>query len=263
MKLTHENYFSKEASTEYMSASQYKDFAGSLGRKGCEAQAMAKIRGEWQQEMTTPLLVGSYVDAHFEGSLPMFKAKYPEIFTKGGELKSTFKQADDIITRCERDPLFMRYMGGQKQLIFIGEMFGTKWKCKVDSYDPDKSIVDLKVMKSIGETKWVRDYGSISFVEFWGYDIQGAIYQEIVRQNVGKTLPFFIAAASKEKYTDIEIIGFLQSNLSDMLSLVQSNIDRVLQVKRGEVEADRCEICDYCKFSKVLTAPVHYSRLVR
>ena len=48
--LTAENYFSPEMSKHYMSVSQYKDFLK------CEAMAMAKINGEYQQEYTAALL---------------------------------------------------------------------------------------------------------------------------------------------------------------------------------------------------------------
>ena len=41
MILTAENYFSKEADREYLSVSQYKKFMGTLGRVGCEAEALA------------------------------------------------------------------------------------------------------------------------------------------------------------------------------------------------------------------------------
>ena len=37
------------------------------------------------------------------------------------------------------------------------------------------------------------------FWKAWGYDIQGAIYQEVVRQNTGILLPFGLAVATKEK----------------------------------------------------------------
>ena len=67
MILTAENYYSQEANREYLSVSQYKDFCGSLGKIPCEAQALAKLNGEWEMEETTSMLVGSYVDAHFEG----------------------------------------------------------------------------------------------------------------------------------------------------------------------------------------------------
>ena len=47
MILTQENYYSKEANEEYLSVSQYKDFCGSVGRLGCEEQALAKISGDY------------------------------------------------------------------------------------------------------------------------------------------------------------------------------------------------------------------------
>lgn len=67
----------------------------------------------------------------------------------------------------------MKYMSGQKQVIMTGELFGAKWKIKIDSYIPDVAIVDLKVMSSITELKWVKDLGYLDFVRYWGYDIQG------------------------------------------------------------------------------------------
>lgn len=87
MILTQENYYSKEANQEYLSVSQYKDFCGTIGRVGCEEQALAKLNGYWEMEKTTALLVGSYVDSHFEGTLDLFKAQNPEIFTKKGRAK--------------------------------------------------------------------------------------------------------------------------------------------------------------------------------
>ena len=150
MILTNENYFSPEASQKYLSVSQYKSFIGTMGQVGCEAQAMAILNGEWQiDDKSTALLVGSYVDAHFEGPLDIFRAKNPEIFKKDGGLKSDYIKADDIINRIERDPLFMQFMSGEKQTIMTADMFGSPWKIKIDSYLKDKAIVDLKVMKSI------------------------------------------------------------------------------------------------------------------
>ena len=87
MILTQENYYSKEANREYLSVSQYKDFCGTIGRVGCEEQALAKLNGYWEMEKTTALLVGSYVDSHFEGTLDLFKAQNPEIFNKKRRVK--------------------------------------------------------------------------------------------------------------------------------------------------------------------------------
>ena len=99
MILTSENYFSPEALTEYFSVSQYKDFVGTMGQRGCEAMALAKMRGEWKPELTKALLIGSYVDAHFEGTLDVFKAQHPEICNKNGELLAAFEHANTVIAR--------------------------------------------------------------------------------------------------------------------------------------------------------------------
>ena len=72
----------------------------------------------------------------------------------------------------------------------IGELFGLPWKIKIDSYLDGIAIVDLKIMSSLTKLEWVRDIGYLDFVRYWGYDIQGAVYQEIVYQNTGKRLPF-------------------------------------------------------------------------
>ncbi len=176
MQLTAENYYSQEANREYMSVSQFKDFAGTYGRLACEFAAMEKLEERWEDEETTALLVGSYVDAYFEGTLEQFKADHPGLFKKDGGLKAEYVKANEIIARIERDKYFMKYMSGQKQVIMTGELFGAKWKIKIDSYIPKVAIVDLKVMASITELKWVKDLGYLDFVRYWGYDIQGAVY---------------------------------------------------------------------------------------
>lgn len=169
MKLTEKNYYSQEADREYMSVSQFKDFVGTYGRLGCEFTAMEKLEGKWEEEETTALMVGSYVDAHFEGTLEKFKAEHPTLFKRDGGLKADYVKANEIIARIERDEYFMKYMSGQKQVIMTGELFGAKWKIKIDSYIPKVAIVDLKVMSSITELKWVKDIGYLDFVRYWGY----------------------------------------------------------------------------------------------
>ena len=50
MQLTAENYYSEEANFEYMSVSQFKDFVGTYGQRGCEFTAMDKIRGAYEED---------------------------------------------------------------------------------------------------------------------------------------------------------------------------------------------------------------------
>lgn len=262
MILTAENYFSKEADREYLSVSQYKKFMGSLGRPGCEASAIAELNGEWEEKKSTALLVGSYVDAHFEGTLDLFKAKNPDIFTKQGILKAEYKRAEEVINRIERDNYFMANMAGQKQVIMTGELFGANWKIKMDSYFPDTLIVDLKCMKSLREDNYVKDYGHMEFIRYWGYDIQAAIYQKIVEINTGNKLPFKIAAASKEEFPDIEVIQVEQSLMDAALAEVEKNVPTILSIKNGEIEPVRCGMCNYCKHTKVLSHSIWSSELL-
>jgi hypothetical protein len=262
MVLTAENYYSKEANKEYMSVSQYKDFAGTYGKMACEFSAVEKLEERWARKKTTPLLVGSYVDSYFEGTLEEFKKENPEIFTQKGELKANYKQAERIIARMERDPMFMQYMSGEKQVIMTGELFGAEWKIKIDSFVRGIAITDLKVMASITKLEWVKDIGYLDFVRYWGYDIQGAIYQEIVYQNTGERPPFYIAAGTKEEEPNIEVIHVTQNYLDEAKHMVEMNMPRILRVKNGEAEPDRCEMCDCCRHTKVLKRPISITNLV-
>ena len=256
MVLTADNYYSDESNRQYMSVSQFKDFNGTYGRIGCEFAAMEKLAGRWNPEPSIALLVGSYVDSYVEGTLDDFKSRNPDIFTAKGELKAHYKKAEEIIARIERDKYFMKYLSGEKQTIMTGDLFGCQWKIKMDSYIPGVAIVDLKVMSSITDLKWVKDIGYLDFVRYWNYDIQGAIYQKIVEINTGKKLPFFIAAVTKETEPDIRIIHVTQNYLDEALLIVESNINRVLMVKNGEVEPDRCDLCDCCKHNRILRRPI-------
>ena len=189
--LTNENYFSLENQMKYMGVSQFKSF------QKCEAMGLAEVTGNYEREKTSALLVGSYVDSHFEGTLDIFKAQNPEIFKRDGTLKSEYIQAESIINRIEQDKLFMDFMSGEKQVIMTGTIEGVPIKIKIDSLHPD-TIVDLKIMRDF-EPIYKAEQGRLPWFEAWRYDLQGAVYQEVIRQNTGKILPFYLAAATKEK----------------------------------------------------------------
>ena len=254
MNLTDENYFSKENNIKYMSASQFKDFLK------CPACAMAKLKEEWKQEKTTALMVGSYVDASYEGTLDIFKAKNPEIFKKDGELKSEYKKAEEIINRLEKDKMFSKYMSGEKQVIMTGEILGVPFKIKIDSFHKDKCIVDLKVMKDM-QSIW-NGKEKENFVEYYGYDIQMAIYQEIVRQNTGKILPTFLCVATKETITDFAILEIDNERLEFVMNaIIKPSLLSINNMKNENAEAYRCEKCEYCKSTKEIKQIINYKDL--
>lgn len=245
MILTNDNYYSDEANFEYMSVSQYKQFLK------CEAAAMAQIRGEWEFPKTTALLVGSYIDSWFEGTLDEFKERNPEIFKKDGSLKADFVQAEQIIEFLKADPIFMYYMSGEKQTIFTGELFGAKWKIKIDSLLPDR-IVDLKIMRSME-----RIMGR-SFVEHWGYDLQMAIYSAIYKISTGKDLDTYLAVATKQTPSDKEIIHIPLWRREELLEDVKRNMPRIIEVKSGKAEPERCCVCEYCRATKKIKGPIDF-----
>lgn len=250
--LTEENYFSPENERKYMGSSQFKRFMA------CEDAALASLMGNIREEQTDALIIGSYVDAHFSGTLDVFMAKHPEIFMKSGGLKAQYRHADYMIQRAERDPLFMKYMSGEKQVIMTGEIAGTPFKIKTDSFHPGKCIVDLKCVKDFRSIWDESSHSRKHFIDYWGYPLQGAVYQEIVRQNTGQKLPFFIAAVTKEKEPDIQVYRIPDEVLADRLSEVITLIPRFRQIKEGKLVPQRCGECRWCRFTKVLTSPVDY-----
>lgn len=262
MKLTDKNYYSNDADMKFLSVSQYKNFYGTFERKGCEYQALAIVRGELKKERTTAMLVGSYVDSYFEGTIDEFKENTPEIFKKDGTLKSEYLKADDMIKRCESDKRFMQYMSGDKQVIMTGELFGFQWKIKMDSYFPDKAIVDLKTVDDIYKPVFCDGVGKLDFIRAKGYDFQLAIYQKIVELNTGKQLPCYIAAVDKTKSPAIEIIGLKQSELdAALIGINEGNVARIVKLKSGEIEPDKCGRCDWCKTNKIIDKPISLMEL--
>lgn len=253
-KITTSNYYSPEANRDYWSVSQFKAF------ERCEAAAVAELNGLYQREKTTALLVGSYVDAYFAGELEEFRQSTPEIFnSRTGELKADYRNADALIKRLLADPVMVDYLvKGEKQKIFTAELFGAMWKIKTDVWT-DERIVDLKVVRNY-EPIFETGFGWRHFIEYWGYDVQGAVYQRVeqIANNRPEPLPFFIASITKESEPEPELWAFDQSALDAALGKVQALLPRFQLVKKGIIEPTRCERCEWCKRTKRINAPKIY-----
>ena len=257
MRINAENYYSPEANKMFWSYSQFKAF------DNCEACGLAQSLGLYEREETDALLIGSYVDAHFSGEEDAFIAGHADkMFTRNGELYAKFAHATRMIQRVESEPVMMDYLEGEKQVIMSAELFDVQWKIKMDIYNsigPNKRIVDFKTVKDF-EPVYRDGFGKVHFIEAWGYDIQGAIYQKIEQLVTGRSepLPYFIAAVTKEKVPDIDIWQLPQHVLDTALKVVESKIDRFDLVKNGDIEPRRCGKCDYCKITKRLKEPTIY-----
>lgn len=260
--LNEENYYTLEADKAYCSASQFLDIVGRPSIPGCEARAMAKLNGEYEEETTKSMLIGSILDTlwelrdmPYEEKLKIIWQRFPEcVSSKGttkGDLKVDYKKAVDLYKRTLQDDLFCQFMSGEKQVIMTGEIEGLPFKIKMDSYIPDKAIVDLKTTKdaSMNFRNYIQDSGNWeTFYRSYGYDIQLAIYREIVRQNTGKTLRCYIAAIDKKDHPLPQIIELTPKLLDAALETVKANIPTIKMLKAGEIKAPcRCEVCDYCR----------------
>lgn len=233
MKINDETYYCREANRVFWSVSQYKDFCK------CEAMAMAKIRGEYEQPMTKAMLIGTLVDRWFEGTLDKLRQESPNIFyCRNGALRAEFRKADEIIRRVQQDGRFMQFMSGEKQKILTFEMFGAPWKMKMDSFVEDICITDLKV---------VQNFKSLAF---WRYDLQGAVYVEGVDACGYGRLPFYLAAVTKETVPNLDIFQIDQPTIGMALREIAGNMPRFIAVKAGWEEPHYCGVCDYCKSVK-------------
>lgn len=249
MILTSTNYYSPESNAAHWSVSLFKAF------DKCEASGLAQVKGEYEREQTDALLFGSYVDAYFSDELDEFiKYNGDKMFTRSGNLYAKFERANEIIDVVKAQPLMMEFLKGEKQVIMTADLFGVSWKIKMDVYQPGKRIVDFKTVKDF-KPIYKEGFGYMDWISYWGYDIQGAIYQKVVELNTGEKLPFYLNAVTKEPVPDKDVIQIPQHVLDTALKIVEAKIDRFDLVKMGEIEPERCEKCEYCKQTKRLTAP--------
>lgn len=257
MKLTAENYYSKEANQHYCSASQAKDFIGCPILPGCEERALKTISGEYVKETTKALLQGQILDALWENDDPEYIIeRFPDcVSTRGatkGQLKAEYQQVMNMYQRTLKEEKFCNYMSGDKQTIMTGVIEDLPFKIKIDSYIEGKAIVDLKTTQSLDRTfrYFIPDSGErVPFYIAFGYDIQLAIYREIVRQNTGDTLRCYLAAVDKKPHPICDIIELTPKMLDEALEGIKRNCADIIALKNGEVTPIRCNHseCDYCR----------------
>ena len=252
MTLSENTYYGHKASLDFMSVSQFKSF------QKCESAALAELKGEYVPERGRALLLGSYVDEALTGTTESFNKfwneNYNELYQKRGDKKlADVIQADEVIERVKKQPLMMKYLNGEHQVIMTGEIEGVPFKIKMDSYLPGQFITDLKYMASLRSPNLFHP-----MIRYWGYDIQAACYQEIVRQNTGKRLPFYFVVATKEKPAHLAVGEINQWNMDEALETVRKKIKRYQAIKNGEIEPERCEDygCDYCTTTKIITESI-------
>lgn len=272
MKLTPSNYYSHDTDWDYMSFSLFKDF------QKCEAAALAKLKDDWQPTTSpVPLLVGNYVHSYFESveSHTDFLAANSEgIMTKPtkkepqGHLRSEFKVANSMIQTLQNDEMFNYfYAPGDKEVIVTGKIDGYLWKGKIDSLMLDKGyFCDLKTVDDIHKGHYSTEERRYrSFIQDRGYNLQMALYRNLIQQTFGKTCAPLIFAVSKQDPPDKMGIDFDDAedrfDMQDQLDLVKEMQPRYWKIMNGEIEPVPCGRCEYCRSHTKLSHFVHASEI--
>lgn len=217
----------------------------------CQAAAVAYWLNEYTPPTTKAMLIGSYVDSHFSGTLEKFKEDHPEIFLKSGDLKADFKLAEKLIQNIEGDATFKETLEGDTQRIFKGKIHGFRFKCKADSYHQQKNrLTDLKTSRNPTERIW--DPGKkekVSPIERWGYKRQMAIYSELIKQETGKLPQALLSIISKEDTPNKIIVEIPPEEMAVELERLKYTLEELATVISKQKPARRCEHCEYCRRS--------------
>lgn len=260
IKLTKSNYYSHDTDFQYMSFSVFKDF------EQCEAATLAKLKGDWEPTSNPePLLVGNYVHSYFESPKAhqeFVEANKSEILSSRGktkgQLKSSYKVADDMIKVLSEDDFFNYvYAPGDKEVIVTGELFGHQWKGKIDSLCLDRGyFCDLKTVDDFHKGHWNPELRQkTNFVEDRGYHMQMAIYQELIRQTFDVDCQPYIFGVSKQPIPDkiaISFDGDGQFLMQSALEKISNEQDHFWRVLMGEEPPKACGKCEYCRQGKQL-----------
>ena len=211
------------------------------------------------------MLVGNYVHSYFESPKAhqeFVEANKSEILSSRGktkgQLKSSYKVADDMIKVLSEDDFFNYvYAPGDKEVIVTGELFGHQWKGKIDSLCLDRGyFCDLKTVDDFHKGHWNPELRQkTNFVEDRGYHMQMAIYQELIRQTFDVDCQPYIFGVSKQPIPDkiaISFDGDGQFLMQSALEKISNEQDHFWRVLMGEEPPKACGKCEYCRQGKQL-----------
>jgi hypothetical protein len=97
-----------------------------------------------------------------------------------------------------------------------------------------------------------------SFVEHWEYDLQMAIYAAVVKEATGLDLETYLAVVTKQTPPDKEVIYVPKWRRDEILDEVKRKMPHIIQVKTGQIEPERCGVCEYCRATKKITEPIDF-----
>lgn len=266
MELNNSNYFSKQAEKEYLGSTSFKRWIK------CESKALAIYKGDYKEPINDAFLLGSYVHSWNEGKLEEFKINHPELFSSRGvtkgQLKNEYKIADKMIEILEHDDLVQKFRNGSEfEKIFVGKIDGVNFKICADIINLKHGyFADLKTTADLNKTYYNKNMRRHeTFIQYYDYYLQLALYHEIIKQNTGLSLEPYIIAVDKTSIPDHVIIDMGKSFIEEKIDFIKYNLDRIEGLKEGIYDPEPCGHCDYCKQhkkAKIITLQEYEDRLL-
>lgn len=221
--------------------------------------------------MTPALFQGQYVDVALTepDKFAQFKMDHSDkIFSRGG-VRADILKLDKAIDRVRKDEFFMHMISGDTQEIIAIESFhGYPYKCMMDCLNFEEMfLTDLKTCKALDGQEWVRisdgSFRKVSWIAYWRYPMQLALYREAVKQKYGFSPHPYIAAMEKisnienspnfdvfDLFDKMPIEGELRRgvhSMEQMGDMVDADLEDPASVKR-------CGTCEWCIKNKRLKA---------
>ncbi|MBO9166203.1 PD-(D/E)XK nuclease-like domain-containing protein [Lactiplantibacillus pentosus] len=257
--LTPANYYDRWTDRDYMSPTVFKRFLA------CEAEALSELQGKWEPNHDMKaLVVGNWIHSYFESkeAHEKFKDEHPDVISKRGptkgHLKSDFKMADKMIAALNQGEDFKKLYQGDKEVIVTGKIDGYPWKGKVDCLNLKQGyFVDLKTTADIYKGYWNEESREREpFVYAYNYQLQMAVYQELIKQQFGVTCKPYIVAVSKQDPPDKQAIDLPEYRLTNAMKQVLESQQHIQDVIKGEADPIQCGHCAYCRSTKQLDSVV-------
>lgn len=264
LTLTDENYYSAEANRCFVSTSIFKDY------DDCEARAFAQHdENTYEKETTEPMYIGQYAHAMLDKTVESWLERNKlKVMNKNGSKSAEMLKVENAFDRCKKDELFMYTLSGCHEEIFTFKLGGLDWKAKLDVVNRENKFYDdYKTCANFDDVyvqEWNEEYNKFvnikkPFYIAQKYDLQLAIYDVALTQNGLAGMIPLLSCVTKEKVPDIKVLEFTgelwEERFRQLINYVEVKCIRIKNIKERIEKPIRCEKCDYCKSTKVLTEP--------
>jgi hypothetical protein len=275
LQLTTDNYYSVEASREYMTVSQLHAFSD------CPEFAYRRyIVGDVKDEAYKPFVMGNFSHTWWDGpdAHAAFIQQHPEVFSSRGptkgQLKSDYTAAIKALEEAKRDTKFMEYMTGEHEVIFTAELFGVPWAIRVDVINHEKErMSDFKHVASLTSEHWMclkydlqgnilppdakgvevyEKNTKVPFYEAYHYWQRFAVYFAVLQKATGRFYELYMPTLTKEDPPNRQVFAFNNRfRLMQELDMVQRKLPDIIE-HRGGRNLWKCGKCFHCRKNVVV-----------